>query len=185
MPDWLIWQVADSTFPAGGFAHSGGLEAAWQAGLLGDASGLAGLLRLPCGRRRTGRPRSLPPPVVTPAASMMRTQFATRCCRTMSPTAPAAHRDRHFSPRQAGCSLNRLFAEFATASRSPQPMQDRAAMSSLWACFRRYCRRSGSGGPGRVQPVPVLVVAVPYLCRRPAGNRRAIARAVGAVDPGI
>lgn len=24
--DWVIWQLVDSTFPAGGFAHSGGLE---------------------------------------------------------------------------------------------------------------------------------------------------------------
>ena len=30
--DWLTWQIIDSAFPAGSFAHSAGLEAAWQNG---------------------------------------------------------------------------------------------------------------------------------------------------------
>jgi urease accessory protein len=31
-PEWLAWQVVDSAFPTGVFAHSWGLEAAWQQG---------------------------------------------------------------------------------------------------------------------------------------------------------
>jgi len=38
--DWLLWQLADSGFPAGGFAHSGGVEAAWKHGALADGPSL-------------------------------------------------------------------------------------------------------------------------------------------------
>lgn len=42
--NWLIWQLADSAFPAGGFAHSGGLEAAWQHGEIRDTIELTSFL---------------------------------------------------------------------------------------------------------------------------------------------
>jgi urease accessory protein len=42
--DWRIWQLVDSAFPAGGFAHSFGLEAAWQQGEV-DAASLPAFVR--------------------------------------------------------------------------------------------------------------------------------------------
>ena len=39
--NWLLWQLADSAFPTGGFAHSSGLEAAWQHGEVCNRTELA------------------------------------------------------------------------------------------------------------------------------------------------
>ncbi|MEO2196042.1 MAG: urease accessory UreF family protein [bacterium] len=40
MSDWLAWQVVDSAFPVGVFAHSWGLESAWQSGHVPDVDAL-------------------------------------------------------------------------------------------------------------------------------------------------
>ncbi|HEY6168986.1 MAG TPA: urease accessory UreF family protein [Verrucomicrobiae bacterium] len=42
--DFTLWQLADSAFPTGGFAHSGGLEAAWQHGEVRGRTQLASFL---------------------------------------------------------------------------------------------------------------------------------------------
>jgi urease accessory protein len=44
MSDWLTWQVVDSAFPTGVFAHSWGLEAAWQHGEVDSADALRAFL---------------------------------------------------------------------------------------------------------------------------------------------
>ncbi|HKY21381.1 MAG TPA: urease accessory UreF family protein [Vicinamibacterales bacterium] len=41
----LVWQLIDSSFPAGGFAHSGGLEAGVQHGLVADSAGVLSFAR--------------------------------------------------------------------------------------------------------------------------------------------
>jgi urease accessory protein len=40
MSDWLTWQIVDSAFPTGVFAHSWGLESAWQHGEIDGAPAL-------------------------------------------------------------------------------------------------------------------------------------------------
>jgi urease accessory protein len=43
---WLIWQLVDASYPTGGFAHSGGLEAAVRSGRVRDAATLRLFLRI-------------------------------------------------------------------------------------------------------------------------------------------
>src|SRR5213593_4783099 len=45
MSDWLVWQVVDSAFPTGTFAHSWGLEAAWQQGEIETPAALEAFVR--------------------------------------------------------------------------------------------------------------------------------------------
>jgi urease accessory protein len=43
--DWLVFQLADSAFPAGAFAHSGGMEAAFHHQWLNDPESLEAVIR--------------------------------------------------------------------------------------------------------------------------------------------
>jgi len=43
--DWLVWQLVDSAFPAGGFAHSMGLEAAVQLKKVSDQTTLTAFIK--------------------------------------------------------------------------------------------------------------------------------------------
>jgi len=60
--DWLVWQLADSAFPTGGFAHSAGLEAAWQSGEVANLDALRRFVHDAVGQAGRGGL-----PLVTPA----------------------------------------------------------------------------------------------------------------------
>jgi urease accessory protein len=83
MRDWVLWQLADSAFPSGGFAHSAGLEAAVQ---LGDVVGPTGLERFVT--RGLWQAGTFALPVVTEAHSQPPETIARldRLCDAMTPS---------------------------------------------------------------------------------------------------
>ena len=101
MSDWLTWQVVDSAFPTGAFAHSFGLESAWQQGEVEDLGGAGSVpARVgPAGGLRDAAPAEQR--LSAPGASARR---STSCARpswsTPSPTAPAASRAGRSWPRR-------------------------------------------------------------------------------------
>ena len=115
---WLIWQLVDSAFPAGGFAHSFGLEAAWQQGdvdaaslpaFVRDAIAQAGHSGLPFVLAAHDDPRSLAliddrcdaflrNPVANRASRVQGRAWAGTVARSFPPVDVRAVGFRHFAP---------------------------------------------------------------------------------------
>lgn len=139
--NFLLWQLVDSAFPAGGFAHSGGLEASVHHGLVTDGATLrafarqaiaqAGRSALPLVTAAHRNPEDLAEldrlsdaflsnPVANRASRAQGRAFLTSSARSF-PEAPLALRGRrqlagHFAPI-FGAVLNLLGADRLDAQR--------------------------------------------------------------------
>jgi urease accessory protein len=109
--DWLLWQIVDSAFPTGGFAHSAGLEAAWQHGDVSHRLELVSFIET--GLRQVGR-ATLPFATAT-HQSPKRLKEIDQLCDTFT-TNHVANRASRAQGRAFLLAVDRIFASPELAS---------------------------------------------------------------------
>jgi len=139
--DWLCWQLLDSAFPAGGFSHSGGLEAVWRQGLLADETGdgLTGFLGLSLRQAA----RSWVPMALTVHTNMDQHQEVDQVCQAFL----SNHVARQAS-RQQGLSFLRAGLEaFGSPllSEMDSRVRDQAIVGHYAPVFGGVCLALGLG----------------------------------------
>ena len=104
--DFLLWQLVDSAFPTGGFAHSAGLEAAWQHGEVRGRAELFGFLE--ASLRQVTR-AALPFVVIAHAEPLRLTELDKLCDAFLSNH--VANRASRLQGRAFLTAVERIFLE--------------------------------------------------------------------------
>jgi urease accessory protein len=147
--DWLLWQLADSAFPTGGFAHSTGLEAAWQHGEIRNRTELASFAE--SSLHQFGR--AALPFVTTAHDQPDRLDEFDRLCEAFT-TNHVANRASRLQGRAFLSAVERIFglcvsrreeAHFKAEIRSPKPGMEQSLLTSAatgdvqqWPSFAHF-----------------------------------------------
>lgn len=112
---WLLWQLADSAFPTGGFAHSAGLEAAWQHGEIRNRKELVSFVE--ANLQQLGR--ALLPLVLGAHAEPERLDEFDSLCDAFT-TNHVANRSSRAQGKAFLVAVQRIFGNRASAENNPE-----------------------------------------------------------------